>query len=72
MRTHSGLHVLCGVVFRDFGALVTGGNMEPMTARMDFNLPTVPDGFRQAVEDACNTEIAGAARLIHVLGAAAG
>ncbi len=42
MRTHSGLHVLCGVVFRDFGALVTGGNMEPLTARMDFNLPDVP------------------------------
>ena len=58
MRTHSGLHVLCGVVFRDFGALVTGGNMEPMTARMDFNLPAVPDGFRQAVEDACNAELA--------------
>jgi misacylated tRNA(Ala) deacylase len=36
MRTHSGLHVLTGVVFRDFGALVTGGNMEPLTARMDF------------------------------------
>ena len=34
MRTHSGLHVLCGVVFRDFGALVTGGNMEPL-ARAD-------------------------------------
>jgi misacylated tRNA(Ala) deacylase len=63
MRTHSGLHVLCGVVFRDFGALVTGGNMEPMTARMDFNLPTVPDGFRQAVEDACNTEIAADRRI---------
>ncbi len=42
MRTHSGLHVLCGVVFRDFGALVTGGNMEPLSARMDFNLPEVP------------------------------
>ncbi|TMM39222.1 MAG: alanyl-tRNA editing protein [Actinobacteria bacterium] len=41
MRTHSGLHVLCGVVFRDFGALVTGGNMEPGEARMDFNLPEV-------------------------------
>ena len=39
MRTHSGLHVLCGVVFRDYGALVTGGNMEPLTARMDFDLP---------------------------------
>ena len=42
MRTHSGLHVLCGVVFRDYGSLVTGGNMEPFTARMDFDLPEVP------------------------------
>ena len=46
MRTHSGLHVLCGVVFRDFGALVTGGNMEPGEARMDFNLPEVPPDFK--------------------------
>ena len=36
MRTHSALHVLCGVVFRDFGALVTGGNMEPLTATNGF------------------------------------
>lgn len=57
MRTHSGLHVLCGVVFRDYGCLVTGGNMEPGTARMDFNLPEVPAGFKEAVEAACNTEI---------------
>src|ERR1700723_1925076 len=57
MRTHSGLHVLCGVVFRDFGALVTGGNMEPLTARMDFNLEAVPPGFKEAVEAACNTEL---------------
>ena len=57
MRTHSGLHVLCGVVFRDFGALVTGGNMEPLTARMDFNLESVPPGFKEAVEDACNAEL---------------
>jgi misacylated tRNA(Ala) deacylase len=57
MRTHSGLHVLCGVVFRDFGALVTGGNMEPLTARMDFNLDTVPPGFKEAVEEACNAEL---------------
>src|ERR1700721_4580570 len=57
MRTHSGLHVLCGVVFRDFGALVTGGNMEPLTARMDFNLEAVPPGFKEAVEEACNTEV---------------
>jgi misacylated tRNA(Ala) deacylase len=57
MRTHSGLHILCGVVFRDFGALVTGGNMEPLTARMDFNLPQVPEGFKQSIEELCNAEI---------------
>jgi misacylated tRNA(Ala) deacylase len=57
MRTHSGLHVLCGVVFRDYGALVTGGNMEPLTARMDFDLPELPEGFRDAVEAACNAEV---------------
>ena len=57
MRTHSGLHVLCGVVFRDFGSLVTGGNMEPLTARMDFNLDAVPPGFKETVEEACNAEL---------------
>jgi len=58
MRTHSGLHLLSGVVFRDFGALVTGGNMEPLEARMDFNLPEVPEGFRDAVTAACAAEVA--------------
>jgi misacylated tRNA(Ala) deacylase len=63
MRTHSGLHVLCGVVFRDYGSLVTGGNMEPFSARMDFDLPQLPDGFRDAVENACNAEIAVGRRI---------
>lgn len=58
MRTHSGLHLLSGVVFRDFGALVTGGNMEPFEARMDFNLPEVPAGFKEAVAEACAVEVA--------------
>jgi misacylated tRNA(Ala) deacylase len=57
MRTHSGLHVLCGVVFRDFGALVTGGNMEPGEARMDFNLPEVPADFKTRIEDLVNAEV---------------
>ena len=57
MRTHSGLHLLSGVVFRDFGALVTGGNMEPFTARMDFNLPEVPPGFKDSVAQACALEV---------------
>jgi len=63
MRTHSGLHVLCGVVFRDYGALVTGGNMEPLAARMDFNLEAVPPGFKESVEAACNEEIAAGRRI---------
>jgi misacylated tRNA(Ala) deacylase len=63
MRTHSGLHVLCGVVFRDYGSLVTGGNMEPFTARMDFDLPELPAGFRDAVQAACNAEIAASRRI---------
>ena len=63
MRTHSGLHVLCGVVFRDYGALVTGGNMEPLTARMDFDLPELPAGFKESVEAACNAEIIGDRRI---------
>ena len=58
MRTHSGLHVLTGVVFRDFGALVTGGNMEPLSARMDFDLAEVPADFRDRVAESVNAEIA--------------
>jgi misacylated tRNA(Ala) deacylase len=58
MRTHSGLHLLSGVVLRDFGSLVTGGNMEPLEARMDFNLPEVPEGFKDRVAAACAAEVA--------------
>ena len=57
MRTHSGLHLLSGVVFRDFGALVTGSNMDPLSGRLDFNLDQIPPGFKEAVEEACNTEV---------------
>jgi misacylated tRNA(Ala) deacylase len=49
--------VLTAVVFRDFGALVTGGNMEPLTARMDFDLAEVPPDFKDRVAAACNEEI---------------
>ena len=57
MRTHSGLHLLSGVVFRDFGALVTGSNMDPLSGRLDFNLDEIPPGFKEAVEEACNAEV---------------
>ena len=57
MRTHSALHLLSGVVFRDFGALVTGGSMDPLTARMDFGLPEVPPDFKERVAAACAAEV---------------
>jgi misacylated tRNA(Ala) deacylase len=58
MRTHSGLHVLCGVMFRDFGVPVTGGNMEPGEARLDFDFSEVPPGFKDDLNDALNAEVA--------------
>ena len=57
MRTHSALHLLNGVVYRDFDLLVTSAGMEPLEGRMDFDLPTVPEGFRDRVQEACNAEI---------------
>ncbi len=63
MRTHSGLHLLCGVVFRDYGALVTGGNMEPGNARMDFGMDQVPPDFKAHIEQACNQEVAADRRI---------
>ena len=58
MRTHSALHLLGGVVYRDFGALITGSNMNPLEGRLDFNLDAVPDGFRDQVLAAANLEVA--------------
>ena len=59
MRTHSALHILCGVVWRDHGALVTGGNMEPGEARMDFEFGEwEPAVFSREMEEKVNAEIA--------------
>lgn len=58
MRTHTALHVLCGVVWRDYGALVTGGNMEPLKGRMDFEFETLRRELVQDIEAKVNDEIA--------------
>ena len=39
MRHHTALHVLSGVIWEGFGAKVTGGQMRPDRARMDFSFP---------------------------------
>ena len=58
MRTHTALHILCGVVWRDYGALVTGGNMQPGEARMDFELERMSADFAEEVEARINEEVA--------------
>jgi misacylated tRNA(Ala) deacylase len=57
MRTHTALHALCGVVWRDYGALVTGGNMEPGTGRMDFEFERMTGDLVDAIEESVNREL---------------
>lgn len=57
MRTHTALHILCGVIWNEYGTAVTGGNMEPLSARMDFEFDPLPEGFGSVVERRVNEEI---------------
>ena len=66
MRTHTALHVLCGVIWNEYKVAVTGGNMEPLEARMDFEFDPLPEGFKETIEARVNAELA-AARPIEVL-----
>jgi misacylated tRNA(Ala) deacylase len=58
MRTHTAMHILCGTIFRDYGALVTGGNMEPLKGRMDFEFENLTKDLVAVIEEAVNKEVA--------------
>jgi misacylated tRNA(Ala) deacylase len=58
MRTHTALHALCGVVWRDYGAQVTGGNMEPGAGRMDFEFERMSAELVGEIEATVNAELA--------------
>jgi len=60
MRTHTALHILCGVVFRDYGALVTGGDMEPLQGRMDFEFESLTKDLVAVIEESINREVQAA------------
>jgi misacylated tRNA(Ala) deacylase len=60
MRTHTAMHILCGVVWRDYGASVTGGNMEPGSGRMDFEFASLTREMIGEIEAKCNAEVAAA------------
>ena len=57
MRTHTAMHILCGVIFRDYGASVTGGSMETSAGRMDFEFETMHKDLVQAIEIEINKEV---------------
>lgn len=57
MRTHTAMHILCGVIFRDYGASVTGGSMEPLSGRMDFEFETMHKDLVQEIESSINEEV---------------
>lgn len=60
MRTHTAMHILCGVIFRDYGASVTGGSMEPLAGRMDFEFETMHKELVHEIETAINQEVENA------------
>lgn len=64
MRTHTALHVLCGVIWRDFGVAVTGGNMTPGEGRLDFELDAMSSELGQRVEKRINEEIERAREIL--------
>jgi misacylated tRNA(Ala) deacylase len=64
MRTHTALHILCGVIWADFGVAVTGGNMEPLTGRLDFELDAMSAELGQRAERRINEEIARAREIV--------
>jgi misacylated tRNA(Ala) deacylase len=58
MRTHTAMHILCGTIFRDFGAQVTGGDMEPLDGRMDFEFENLSKDLVGVIEEAVKREVA--------------
>ena len=64
MRTHTALHVLCGVIWAEFRVAVTGGNMEPGSGRLDFRLDAISAELGARVEARINDEIARAREVL--------
>src|SRR6202000_3294117 len=60
MRTHTALHILCAVVWRDYGAKVSGANMEPLRGRMDFEFENLAGELVREIEERVNVEVAAA------------
>lgn len=60
MRTHTAMHILCGVIWRDYQASVTGGNMDVLSGRMDFAFERMAPSLIAEIETKINQEVAAA------------
>ncbi len=60
MRTHTAMHVLCGVIWRDYQVSVTGGNMDPLRGRMDFEFHSMTKELAEEIEEKINREVEAA------------
>ena len=60
MRTHTAMHILCGVIWRDYQASVTGGNMEPLRGRLDFEFERMEKDLIEEIEAKINAEVTAA------------
>ncbi|MDQ2717016.1 MAG: alanyl-tRNA editing protein [Chloroflexota bacterium] len=58
MRTHTALHILCGTIWKEFGVQVTGGQMYPDRARMDFAMEDLSKERIAFIEQKINEAIA--------------
>ena len=64
MRTHTAMHILCGVVWRDYGVSVTGGNMQPLQGRLDFEFETISAAMVREIEQSINVEVEDAREIV--------
>jgi len=64
MRTHTAMHILCGVIWRDYQASVTGGNMDPLRGRMDFEFESMRQELVADIEAAINREVTASREIV--------
>jgi len=57
MRTHTALHILCGTIWKEFGVQVTGGQMYPDKARMDFAMENLNKERIAYIEEKVNEAV---------------
>ncbi|HLX56902.1 MAG TPA: alanyl-tRNA editing protein [Ktedonobacteraceae bacterium] len=57
MRTHTALHILCGIIWKEFAVQVTGGQMYPDKARMDFAMENLNKERITYIEERVNEAI---------------